>query len=133
MRLPPTTDLLPALRVATAVVVPIAALRLTGHIGDALFAAFGAFASVYSRRGTHVDRLVMQLQAGALMVACVTGGTAVSALDRGAWPAVLGTGVAAAAGSACSDRWRWLPPGPLFAVFAFGACAGAPATWDRVP
>ncbi|RKS68037.1 fusaric acid resistance family protein [Motilibacter peucedani] len=131
--LPQRSDLLPALRVTTAVVVPLVVLRLTGHIGDALYAAFGAFASIYSRRGTHVDRAVMQLQAAALLVACITAGAAVSALDRGVWPAVVGTAAAAAAGSACSDRWRWLPPGPLFAVFAFGACAGTPATWHRVP
>ena len=128
-RLPRTTraDLLPALRVTVSVVGPLVVLRLTGHIEASLYAAFGAFASVYARRGPHLDRLVMQGGAGLLLVACVTAGTAVSSLDAGPWPAVLGTAVAAAVASAASDVLRWLPPGPLFAVFAFGACASAPA------
>jgi hypothetical protein len=75
----------------------------------------------------------MQAAAGLLLVGCVTAGTAVSALDAGPWPAVAATGVAAAVASAASDRLRWLPPGPLFAVFAFGACASAPAQPRDVP
>jgi hypothetical protein len=128
-RLPRTTraDLLPAVRVAVSVVAPLVVLRLTGHIEASLYAAFGAFASVYARRGPHLDRLLMQGGAGLLQVACVTAGTAVSSLDAGPWPAVVGTAVAAAVASVASDLLRWLPPGPLFAVFAFGACAAVPA------
>jgi hypothetical protein len=128
-RLPRTTraDLLPAVRVAVSVVAPLVVLRLTGHLEASLYAAFGAFASVYARRGPHLDRLLMQGGAGLLQVACVTAGTAVSSLDAGPWPVVVGTAVAAAMASAASDRLHWLPPGPLFAVFAFGACASVPA------
>jgi hypothetical protein len=134
-RLPRTTraDLLPAARVAISVVGPLVVLRLTGHIAASLYAAFGAFASVYARRGPHLDRLLMQGGAGLLQVACVTAGTAVSSLDAGPWPAVVGTAVAAAVASVASDLLRWLPPGPLFAVFAFGACASAPADPSDIP
>jgi hypothetical protein len=134
-RLPRTTraDLLPALRVAISVVAPLVLLRLTGHIDASLYAGFGAFASIYARRGPHLERLVMQGGAGLLLVGCVTTGTAVSSLDAGPWPAVLGTAVTAAVASVASDRLRWLPPGPLFAVFAFGACASAPAEPPDVP
>jgi hypothetical protein len=134
-RLPRTTraDLLPSVRVALSVVGPLVVLRLTGHLEASLYAAFGAFASVYARRGPHLDRALMQGGAGVLLVGCVTVGTAVSALDAGPWPAVVGTAVAAAVASVASDVLRWLPPGPLFAVFAFGACAAAPATAADVP
>ena len=110
-----------------SVVGPLVVLRLTGHLEASLYAAFGAFASVYARRGPHLDRLLMQGGAGLLQVACVTVGTAVSSLDAGPWSAVVGTAVAAAVASTTSDLLRWRPPGPLFAVFAFGACAAAPA------
>jgi hypothetical protein len=134
-RLPRTTraDLLPALRVAVSVVGPLVVLRLTDHIGASLYAAFGALASIYARRGPHLARLVMQGGAGAVLVGCVTAATAVSSLDAGPWPAVVGTALAAAVASVASDRMRWLPPGPLFAVFAFGACASAPAEPGDVP
>jgi Fusaric acid resistance protein-like len=134
-RLPRTTraDLLPALRVAVSVVGPLVLLRLTGHIEASLYAAFGAFAAIYARRGPHLDRLLMQGGAGLLLIGCVTAGTAVSSRDAGPWPTVLGTATAAAVASVVSDRLRWLPPGPLFAVFGFGACASAPAQPGDVP
>ena len=39
----------------------------------------------------------------------------------------------AAAGSLLSDAQDWHPPGPLFLVFSFAACASVPATLGDVP
>jgi hypothetical protein len=57
-RLPRITraDLLPTVGVAGSVVGPLVVLRLTGHLE----------ASLYARRGPHLDQLLMQGEAGLL-------------------------------------------------------------------
>lgn len=130
---PTRADLLPALRVAVSIVLPLVVVAVTGHIDWSLYAVFGAFASVYGRRGSHLDRLEMQSAAGVLLVGCVTAGTAVATMPQAAWVAVPAIAVVAGIAALVSDVLRWRPPGALFAVFAFGACAAVPATTDRVP
>ena len=124
--------MLPALRVAISVVTPLVVLTGAGRIDLSIYALFGAMASAYGRAGTHVDRLVMQAQAGVFLVGCTVLGTIVSALDRSAWLAIVAVGLVAAAASALSDRCVWRPAGALFPVFAAGACASVPAAWADV-
>lgn len=116
-----------------SVVTPLVVLRLTGLPEWSMFASFGAFASIYGRSGTHLDRLHMQASAGALLVACVSAGAAVAGLPGAARAIALLIGMVAAIASAVSDVLRWRPPGAMFGVFAFGACASAPTTLTQVP
>lgn len=125
-----------ALRAAASVAVPMLVLWATGHLDWSLYATFGAFTSLFGRTVGPRARLVMQGQAAVVLVASVLAGTLVAVLGQ----AVPGTGwvvvpVAAlwATGAAIvSHRLRWHPPGPLFPVFALGACSSVPAGPDRL-
>lgn len=126
-----------ALRAAASVAVPMLVLWATGHLEWSLYATFGAFTSLFGRTVPIRPRLVTQVQAGAVLVASVLVGTLVAVLGS----AVPGTGwvvvpVAAlwATGVAIlSHRLRWHPPGPLFPVFALGACSSVPAGPEQLP
>ncbi|MFI2487445.1 FUSC family protein [Promicromonospora kroppenstedtii] len=126
-----------ALRAATSVAVPMLVLWATGHLEWSLYATFGAFTSLFGRTVPIRPRLVSQVQAGAVLVASVLAGTLLAVLGS----AVPGTGwlvvpVAAlwATGVAIvSHRLRWHPPGPLFPVFALGACSSVPAGPEQLP
>lgn len=126
-----------ALRAAASVAVPMLVLWATGHLEWSLYATFGAFTSLFGRTVPIRPRLVSQVQAGGVLVASVLVGTLLAVLGS----AVPGTGwlvipVAAlwATGVAIlSHRLRWHPPGPLFPVFALGACSSVPAGPERLP
>ncbi|WP_232216032.1 FUSC family protein [Promicromonospora sukumoe] len=125
-----------ALRAAASVAVPMLVLWATGHLEWSLYATFGAFTSLFGRTVPIRPRLVSQVQAGGVLVASVLVGTLLAVLGS----AVPGTGwlvvpVAAlwATGVAIlSHRLRWHPPGPLFPVFALGACSSVPARPEQL-
>jgi hypothetical protein len=118
---------LPAARVAVSVVVPLVVLALLGHLEWAPYATFGAFASAFGRALPRRQRLGMQLEAGAGLVACVVLGAALSSLSTPATGLVVVVAVVAGLASLVSDLRRWSPPGPLFFVFGLGVCAFVPA------
>lgn len=118
---------LPAARAAVSFVVPLAVLTAAGRVDLSLYAVFGGFAAIYGRGESHRHRLRTQSVAGAALVAAVTCGAAASlAGPASSWVAVVLGGLAAFVGSAVSRAAGWRPPGPLFVVFAAGACAAVP-------
>ena len=117
----------PALRVAVSVVVPLAVLVATGHVEWAPYATFGAFAAAFGRGLGRVQRLGMQLEAGALLVGVVVLGTALSAASLPAIALVPVVALVAGVASVVADVRGWAPPGPLFPVFGLGVCAFLPA------
>jgi hypothetical protein len=117
----------PAVRVVVSVMTPLAVLTVLDRVDLALFAVFGAFASIYGRGGSHRARLHAQALAGTGMLVSIGLGAAVS--TTGAvrpWLAVVVAALIAAAGSLASDALRWRPPGSLFLVFSFGAISSVP-------
>lgn len=62
-----------------------------------LYAAFGAFASLYGRNHVHLSRAVMQASAGAALVTAVSLGGLVGTLEDRAWLAVGAAGAIATA------------------------------------
>jgi hypothetical protein len=111
-----------------SVVAPLAVLEAVDRTDLALFAVFGAFASVYGRGEPHRMRIRSQPLGGSSPVLSV--GLAAWVTTTGAarpWLAVVGAGLLAAAGSLASDSLRWRPAGPIFVVFAFGAISSVPA------
>ncbi len=115
---------LPALRVVVSVVVPLALLTALGRPDLALFAVFGAFASVYGRAESHRSRARSQSLAGAALVVSISLGAVVATTGTvRPWLAVGLAAVIAAIGCLASDVLRWRPPGSFFLVFAFGTVA----------
>ncbi|MFD6446538.1 FUSC family protein [Promicromonospora sp. NPDC060204] len=120
-----------ALRAAASVAVPMLVLWATGHLEWSLYATFGAFTSLFGRTVPIRPRLVMQVQAGAVLVASVLVGTLIavlaSAVSGTGWVVVPVAALWATGVAIVSHRLRWHPPGPLFPVFALGACSSVPA------
>ncbi|HEY5821079.1 MAG TPA: FUSC family protein [Propionibacteriaceae bacterium] len=117
----------PALRVVVSVLAPLVVVTAADRQDLALFAVFGAFASVYGRAESHRSRFRSQAVVGAGLVVCIGAGAAVA--TAGAvrpWLAVVVAALIAALGSLASDALRWRPPGSFFLVFAFGAVASVP-------
>ncbi|QCX26744.1 FUSC family protein [Nocardioides jishulii] len=117
-----------ALRASLSLAVPLLLLWASGRMEWSIYAAFGAFVALYGRHDVAAHRWRLQVTLGVMFVAAVVSGTAVGLSDERAWLAVPGATLVAAVGSYASDAQGWHPPGPLFLVFAFGACASIPST-----
>ncbi|MBB2946364.1 putative membrane protein [Actinoplanes lutulentus] len=115
-----------AVRVGVSVAVPLLVVLALGHPRWSVYAAFGAFTSLYGRNHVHLSRLVMQASAGAALVSCVVLGVLVGAHPQRAWLAVVVAALVAGAGNLIASAEDWHPPGPLFLLFAFGAVSSAP-------
>lgn len=120
----PQSGTLPAaLRAGVSVAGPLALLAALGRTDLALYATFGAFTAVYGRRPDGSADPRVQVRLAGVLVAAVATGVAVSLGAAGPWLAVAVTAVWAGLAAHLSDRQQWRPPGPLFAVFAVGACS----------
>lgn len=117
-----------AARAGLSVLVPLLVLLATDHLAWSAYAAFGAFTSLYGRTRAGGSRLRMQSALGLLLTSLITLGVLVGSYDGRAWLAVPLAAVVAAGASVASDAWQWHPPGALFPVFAFTACASVPST-----
>ncbi|GAA2228734.1 FUSC family protein [Promicromonospora sukumoe] len=126
-----------ALRAAASVAVPMLVLWATGHLEWSLYATFGAFTSLFGRTVPLRPRLTQQVQAGAALVASVLVGTLIavlaSAVPGTGWLVVPVAALWATGVAVLSHRLRWHPPGPLFPVFALGACSSVPSGPGQVP
>jgi hypothetical protein len=116
-----------ALRAGVSVLVPLLVLWAIGQQQWSIYAAFGAFTSLYGRNHVHLSRTRMQLTLGVLLTVATTAGVVVGLSPHRAWLAVPATALVAVGGSLVSDAQDWHPPGPLFLVFAFAACASLPS------
>ncbi|MQW77773.1 FUSC family protein [Nocardioides sp. dk4132] len=112
-----------ALRAAVSTLVPLVVLGVAGRLDLSMYAAFGAFTALYGRNHVHVPRLQMQLRLGALLTLVVGAGVLVGVSAERAWLAVPLAALLASACTLLSERQDWHPPGALFPVFAFTACA----------
>ncbi|WP_300679794.1 FUSC family protein [Nocardioides sp.] len=122
-----------ALRASFCMAVPLIALFATDHLEWALYAGFGAFAAVYGRHATYAHRLWSQLVAGGVLVTVMLIGTLVSFLDAPAPVRIVVLALVATGVNLISVAMAWAPPGPIFAVFACGACLSIPAAGSAFP
>ena len=122
-----------ALRAAVSVLVPLLVLDAAGRLEWSIFATFGAFTSLYGRERVGPARLELQARLAVYLTAAIGLGTLVGTTSERAWIAVPAAATVAALGSFASDAEGWHPPGPLFLVFAFAACAAIPAMVADVP
>jgi hypothetical protein len=121
-----------AFRAAVSVLVPLLVLDATDHLSWSLYAAFGAFTSLYGRERVHAQRLRLQAAAGAWQVGAVTIGALVAASAHRSWLAVPVAAVVAVLAAYASAVQGWHPPGSLFQVFGVAAVATVPATLSDV-
>lgn len=117
-----------ALRAAVSVAVPLLTLWALDRLDLSIYASFGAFAALYGRHDAFRDRIRMQAGAGGVLLLAMLVGTALSVLAAPPVLGVLVVAVVAAAVTLLAYVLHWHPPGPLFTVFATGACATIPAT-----
>lgn len=114
------------IRCGIGIGLPLAVLLVIGRIDLAIFAAFGAFTSIYGRNEPHRQRLGHQMRAGTLMFAVILAGALTSRLGLDAWGIVLGTTAVAGLGTVATGYWRLRPAGSLFHIFAYAAVASVP-------
>jgi len=112
-----------AVRAAVSTLVPLVVLALAERLDLSMYAAFGAFTALYGRNHVHVPRLQMQLRLGGLLTLVVGAGVLVGTSPQRVWLAVPLAALLASACTLLSERQDWHPPGALFPVFAFTACA----------
>lgn len=119
-----------AVRAGISVAVPLLVLLAMDRLEWSLFAAFGAFTSLYGRNHVHMPRLQMQSRVGLILVLCIIGGTATGLSTNRDWLAVPIAALIAGACTFLSEAHDWHPPGSLFPVFAFAGCASIARTPD---
>ncbi|MCO7204089.1 FUSC family protein [Microbacterium sp. CnD16-F] len=120
-----------AIRAAISVGVPLIVLWSIGRLDLSIYASFGAFASLYGRTDRIGDRVRMQVAAGAVVVAAMLIGTALSVADVPAPFAIVVVAAVASMATLLAYATQWHPPGALFIVFAAGATASIPAEGAR--
>lgn len=130
---PATGTRVVALRAGTTILVPLLLLAAADRLTWGLYAVFGAFAAVYGGSTAARGRWRVQAHAGSLLVAASTTGAVVALSEHRAWLAVPVAAAWAALATHASDHRRWVPPGPLFVVFAVGACSARPTQPHEVP
>lgn len=119
-----------AVRAGVSVLVPLLMLWSVGHLEWSIYAAFGAFTSLYGRDRIGAVRVRLQVTLAVALTGAVCLGVVVGTSPHRAWLAVPVAAAVAGVGSWLSDRGAWHPPGPLFLIFAFAAVASIPATGD---
>ncbi|GAB3782469.1 FUSC family protein [Nocardioides ungokensis] len=117
-----------ALRAGVSVLGPLLVLWAIDRQEWSIYAAFGAFTSLYGRNHVHLSRVRMQSTLAVLLTLATATGVVVGLSPERAWPAVPAAALVAVGGSLVSDAQDWHPPGPLFLVFAFAACASLPSS-----
>lgn len=123
---PSQRDHVPAARIALSVAVPLVLLVLLGRADLTIYAAFGAFASIYARNEPLRARVVHQAQAGLMICACVGLGSLLANLSTPE-PVVLGvTAVVAGLAAVLAAYWTLKPAGSVFFIFAVGAIGSLP-------
>lgn len=123
---PSQRDHIPALRIALSVAVPLLVLVAMGRTDLAMYAAFGAFTSIYARNEPRRARFRHQVRAAVLLVLCVVLGAGLSNAGAAA-PVVLAvTAVVAGLGALVAAYWTLKPAGSVFFIFAVGAVGSLP-------
>lgn len=122
-----------AVRTSLAFGIPLLALEAVGRLDLAVYASFGALASLYGNGEPWRLRLQTQIVAGIGLLATIAIGVAASAAQGPTWllgvllaTVVLATGTLGAA-------MRWLPRGDFFFVLVLMVLAAIPTNWDRLP
>lgn len=122
-----------ALRASLAIFLPLAACLASGRGDLLLYAAIGAFTALYGRHERARVGVVMQAQAGVVLVVGVVVGALVATVPFRLWLLVPVAAVWAGVAVVLAELGRWHPGGALNPVFALTASATVPITLGTVP
>ncbi|KSU65920.1 FUSC family protein [Arthrobacter sp. NIO-1057] len=125
---PRRPSVIPAAKAAVALGIPLILVSVTGHLDWAMYAAFGAFCAVFGRFDAYAPRFWQQLSVGLVQLVAMLLGTFFSLIHAPFIICALVLAVIGFGANYVSHAARWMPPGPIFAVFAGGACISIPAT-----
>jgi hypothetical protein len=118
---------LPAVRGALSMGIPLTVLATCGRFELAGFAAFGAFAAIYGRSLTPLNRALQQSLVGVVLTMSVAVGLTTAQLSESPWVLLeMALGVTATT-AYLGERVGWRPAGPMFFMFAAGGSASMPA------
>jgi uncharacterized membrane protein YccC len=122
-----------AIRVALAVGLPLLALDAVGQLDLAVYAAFGALASLYGNGESAKQRVETQVVAGTGLVATIAVAMAYAAAQ--APVPLLGVllAVTVIGAGTLGAVMRWVPRGEMFFVLVLLVIADIPTSWDRLP
>lgn len=118
---PSQRDHVPAVRIALAVGLPLVLLMALGRPDLTIYAAFGAFTSIYARHEPLRQRLTHEIQAGIMITISVAIGAVLSAIGAPQGAVLAVTVVVAAVGAVLAAAWGLKPAGSVFFIFAAGA------------
>lgn len=119
-----------AARASVSILAPLLVLLAIGHLEWSVYAAFGAFTSLYGRERVDRSRLELQTEAAVVQVGCIVLGVLVGTSPHRAWLAVPIAAMVAVLAAARSALAGWHPPGALFQVFAFASVASVPSRYQ---
>ncbi|WP_460801898.1 FUSC family protein [Microbacterium sp. GXF6406] len=123
-----------ALRATLSAIIPLVVLYATDRLDWALYAAFGAMASLYGRNQALPGRLRMQLEAGASLLAAILIGACVGMSPARDWLAIPAVAIFATVLAIIVHRRNWHPGGVILQVFAIGGLSSSARTVsDLVP
>jgi len=126
-------DIEAAIRTALVVGLPLLALEAAGRLDLAVYASFGALASLYGNGEPWRLRLQTQIVAGIGLLATIAVGVGWSAALGPTWLLGLLLAVVVLATSTLGAAMRWIPRGDFFFVLVLMVLAAIPANWDRLP
>ena len=125
--LPPSQrDHIPAARIALSVAIPLLVLLALDRTDLAIYAAFGAFTSIYARNEPVRDRFRHQSQAALILLMCILLGALLSNMGAAQLVTLGVTAVAAGVGALVAAYLNLKPAGSLFFIFAVGAIGSLP-------
>lgn len=128
-----TTNLEGAARAAIAGGVPLALLIALGMPGYAAFAMFAGFTAIFGATEPYRQRMATTGIAGALQVACMAAGLAVSLSGAGLWLQAVGLVVVIVVAVCTLSALQTIPAQPIFPVFAFCVSALVPVRPADLP
>ena len=106
-----------AIRAAASIAVPFGVLALLGHEAAGLQASSGAFVALFAASATAAERAkVLPFVGVALLLSAALG----AALSPWPWLLAAGLVLVAVSAAALAFAFRVGPPGPVFAVLAYG-------------
>lgn len=114
------------LRAAGCLVVPLLLLHFLGRDDLAVYAAFGAFTSLYGRVEMYRHRAVNLLAVAATFIGLAALAMGVALLGSPMPLVVVLTGLITIGGIVVSSAMNWIPFGSLFFVFEFSVLSLVP-------